>query len=65
MRQKVIEVAPKRRRYIFLRLGVGPFYAERDGAMVLRHEVSWRKWSGVWINTPWGCVWVRFRRFGK
>lgn len=64
MRHRVIESAPRGKRYIMLRLGVGPFYAEKNGGAVLRHETSWRKLAGFWINTPWGCLWVRLRRFG-
>ena len=64
MRYRVIEATPERRRYIFLRLGIGVFYAEPDGRLVLRHETSWRKIAGLWFNTPWGCYWLRVRRFG-
>jgi hypothetical protein len=61
----VIEATPKGKRYIMLRLGVGVFYAEKDGSAVLKHLVHWTKISGVWINTGLGCWWIRFRRFGK
>jgi hypothetical protein len=46
-----------------LRLGVGPIYAERNGGLVLKTEVTWRKLCGFWINTRWGCVWIHFRRW--
>ena len=58
-----IVVSPRGKRYIFLRLGVGPVYAERGGYAVLRGQTSWRKLAGFWVNTPWGCVWVHFRRW--
>jgi hypothetical protein len=62
--RKVIEaVTPKGRRYGMLRLGVGVHYAEKDGRAVLRHETHWTRICGIWINTKWGCVWLRFRRF--
>ena len=52
-----------RPRYIFIRKGIGVFYSERDGHEVLRDETHWTKISGLWFNTPWGCLWFRFRRF--
>lgn len=50
------------RRMLCARYGVGWSYAEKDGAPVLRWEISWRKINGIWINTPrWAC-WLLFRR---
>jgi hypothetical protein len=60
--EAVIEFSPKGKRYIMLRQGIGVFYKERNGRSVLRWETSWRKISGIWINTPWGCCWLSFRR---
>jgi hypothetical protein len=57
-----IRVVPKGKRYIMIRLGVGPIYAERGGGPCLKTETTWRKLSGFWINTKWGCVWVMLRR---
>jgi hypothetical protein len=53
---------PKGHYYIMLRKGIGPIYAERGGGLVLRDETSWRKLSGFWLNTRWGCFWIYFRR---
>jgi hypothetical protein len=58
-----IEVLPKGKPYIMLRLGVGPIYAEKGGGLVLKTDVSWKKLSGLWINTPKGCVWIYLRRY--
>jgi hypothetical protein len=65
MRYPVVETTVRGERHLFLRLGPGLFYAEKDGGSVLRDQTSWRKLAGFWINTPWGCVWIRLRRFGK
>lgn len=64
MRQRVVVRTPKGKRYVMLRLGVGVFYSERNGHEVLRDEAHWTKISGIWVNTPLGCWWLRFRRFG-
>lgn len=61
--KKIITVVPKGRRYIMLRLGVGPIYAEQDGGPVLRGETTLTKLSGFWINTVRGCVWIQLRRW--
>jgi hypothetical protein len=58
----IVNIDPKGERYRFLRLGPGWIYAERNGRAVLRDETSWRKISGLWVNTPWGCYWFMFRR---
>jgi hypothetical protein len=60
-----IVVTPKGKRYIMLRLGVGPIYAEKGGGLVLKTETSWKKISGIWINTSKGCFWIKFRRVNK
>lgn len=57
-----IRVIPKGKRYIMLRKGIGFVQAERDGGLVLNTETSWRKISGIWINTDHGCYWIYFRR---
>ena len=57
-----IRVVPKGKRYIMVPLGIGPTYAEKNGGLVLKTEVSWKKFSGFWINTPKGCIWIQFRR---
>lgn len=61
--KQFIQVIPKGKRYFRLRLGPGWIYAERDGGPCLRDQTSWRKISGIWINTPRGCAWIQFRRF--
>jgi hypothetical protein len=61
---RVIEYAT-RKPSIMLRRGVGIFYSEPNGGMVLKHEVHWTKISGIWVNTRWGSVWLRFRRFRR
>ncbi len=58
---KGVEICPRGRRYFQLRLGIGLAHANRDGGPVLRDQVSWRTIAGIWINTPWGCVWVKSR----
>lgn len=58
-----VTTEPKGKPYIMLRRGIGLFYAERDGGMVLRDQTSWRKICGFWVNTRWGCKWIQFRRF--
>jgi hypothetical protein len=63
MKDGMVVVSPKGKRYIMLRLGVGVHYREKDGKAVLRDQTSWRKLAGIWINTPWGCVWLHFRRW--
>lgn len=60
---KIIEKAPDRGRYIMLRLGIGLQYSEKNGSLVLKGETAWHKICGFWVNTPWGCWWIRFRRF--
>lgn len=60
---EIVTVTPEGRRYLHLRLGPGLFYAEKDGGCVLRSDAHWTKICGVWINTPWGCVWIQVRRF--
>lgn len=62
---EIITVSPGGKRYVFLRLGIGPFYAERGGGLVLRGDTHWTKICGIWINTPRGCVWIKFRRFNR
>ncbi len=57
------KVVPKGKRYIMIPLGIGPIYAEQDGGLVLKTEVTWKKISGIVINTKWGCLWLKFRRF--
>jgi hypothetical protein len=59
-----VKIVPKGKPYLMLRLGIGPIYAEKNGGLVLKTEVYWKKISGVWINTKWGCVWIKFRRHG-
>jgi hypothetical protein len=49
-------------RYLMLRQGIGPVFAGKGGKLLLKWEVSWRDFSGVYINTRWGCWWVYFRR---
>ena len=56
---------PQNKRYIFLRQGIGVFYAEKGGGAVLRHETSWRKICGIWVNTPRGCWWIQVRNHGR
>ncbi len=65
MKREWVISAPKRERNRMLRLGVGVFYSEKNGHSALKHETAWHKISGFWLNTPWGCWWFRFRRFGK
>lgn len=61
--KKIVTIAPCGKRYTMVgRLGF--FQSEKDGHSVLKAEKSWRKISGFFINTRWGCLWVRFRRFG-
>lgn len=60
-----IDVQPKGKRYIMVRLGIGPIYAEQDGRPCLRWETSWKKIAGFRINTPKGCVWFYFRRYWR
>jgi hypothetical protein len=57
-----VRVAPKGKRYIMISLGPHLIYCEKGGGLVLRSETSWRKISGVVINTAWGCYWLQFRR---
>jgi hypothetical protein len=57
-----LKIVPKGRPYVMVRLGPGWIYAEKGGGCVLRHEVSWRKISGIRLNTKWGCYWWNFRR---
>ncbi len=56
---------PKGKAYIMLRKGIGFCYAEKNGHLVLKGETSWRKISGIWINTTVGCFWFEFRRVVK
>lgn len=57
-----VTIEPKGKRYIMLRLGIGPIYAEKGGKACLRNETSWRKLSGFWVNTSLGCFWFELRR---
>lgn len=59
---KNLKVVPKGEPYIMIPLGFGPIYAEKNGRAVLKTEVSWKKLSGIVLNTKWGCVWFQFRR---
>lgn len=64
-RRRILEATHRGERYVMLRLGIGVFYSEKNGHAVLKHETAWHKISGIWINTKWGCWWLRFRRFGR
>jgi hypothetical protein len=63
VRSRIIVVTPRGKPYLMLRSpGIGPVYAEKNGGLILRDQTSWRKLAGFWVNTPWGCVWIHFRR---
>jgi hypothetical protein len=49
-------------RYIMLRPGIGPVYAEKGGHACIKWDVSWRKLAGFYLNTNRGCWWFYFRR---
>jgi hypothetical protein len=49
-------------RYVMLRKGIGPIYAGKGGRLLLKTEVRWYHFSGIWINTKRGCWWLHFRR---
>jgi len=57
-----LRVVPKGRPYVMVGYGLGWIYAEKGGGAVLRDAVSWRKISGIRMNTKWGCYWWNFRR---
>lgn len=58
-----IVVSPKGKPYIMIGKGIHPIYAEKNGGLVLKTEVHWRKISGFSINTNRGCYWIYFRRY--
>lgn len=58
---KGVEIVPRGRRTRLLPLGPGLAHARADGGPVLRSEVGWRTVAGIYLNTPWGCVWVMTR----
>lgn len=53
------------RRARMIPLGVGWTQTESDGGLVLVWEKHWTKISGFYVNTPWRCIWIQFRRWGK
>lgn len=54
-----------KKRYMMLRKGIGVFYNEPDGKLVLKGETSFSKIAGIWINTEKGCYWIKFRNFSE
>ena len=50
------------RRSRLLRYGIGLSYAYANGFPVLKEDATAQNINGIWINTPWRCVWLRFRR---
>lgn len=60
-----IMIQPKGRPYIMVRLGPAWIYAEKNGGLVRKDETSWKKISGILVNTKKGCFWFEFRRIWK
>lgn len=57
-----IIVQPKGKRYI-MAPSWGFIQAEKNGGLVLKTEKTWKKISGIFINTNRGCYWIYFRRW--